>query len=204
MPARMPRTEILVKSLSTMSPSGFIRAANGQDVCFRSSATLPPGTGGLAIGQLVTSDLDGGKWPAAINVRGPAQHQVTPRAAERHSAGTYLQDMGFAQTGSTRAHRFRRILRGEETREFIVNADLTLFVKHHVGIQEGPALSFAPAVGRPRLLHPGGVAAGAVALRCGYAGSRGPPGRCGSGARSQAKPEYLNTLPSHQVKSTRR
>jgi hypothetical protein len=49
--------------------------------------------------------------------------------------------MGFEQNGSTRAFRFRRVIRGEETREFVVNAEIGLFGKHHVGIQEGPALS---------------------------------------------------------------
>jgi hypothetical protein len=32
-------------------------------------------------------------------------------------------------------------LRGEEPRELVVSADVALFTKHRVGIQEGPALS---------------------------------------------------------------
>jgi cold shock CspA family protein len=130
-----------IKSLSTLSPSGFITAASGHDVYFHSSEVLPPGGGGLAIGQLVTYDLGGGKWPSAINVRIPAQPQANPRAAVRHSPATYLKYLGFEQNGSTRAYRFRRIVRGEETREFVVSAELALFFKHHVGFQEGPALS---------------------------------------------------------------
>jgi cold shock CspA family protein len=130
-----------IKSLSTLSPSGFISAASGHDVYFHSSEVLPPGAGGLAIGQLVTYEIGGGKWPSAINVRIPAQPQATPRPAVRHSPATYLQYLGFEQTGSTRAYRFRRVVRGEETREFVVSAELGLFFKHHVGIQEGPALS---------------------------------------------------------------
>jgi cold shock CspA family protein len=134
--------------LSTMSPSGFIRADSGQNVYFHSSAVVPPGAGGLFTGQLVTFDLDGGKWPAAINVRVPGQDQAAPpQAAEKEPEGTYLQYLGFEQTGNIRAYRFGRIARGEETREFIVSADMALFAKHHVGIQEGPALS----LGRLRL-----------------------------------------------------
>ena len=129
-----------IKSLSALSPSGFISAASGQDVYFHSSEVLPPGAGGLAVGQLVTYDIGGGKWPSAINVRIPAEPQAAPRVSERHPP-TYLQYMGFEQTGSTRAFRFRRVIRGEETREFVVRAELDLFGKHHVGIQEGPALS---------------------------------------------------------------
>ena len=130
-----------IKSLSTLSPSGFISAASGHDIYFHSSEVLPPGAGGLAIGQLVTYDIGGGKWPSAINVRIPAEPQVTARVPVRHAPPTYLQYMGFEQTGSTRAFRFRRVIRGEETREFVVNAELELFFKHHVGFQEGPALS---------------------------------------------------------------
>lgn len=130
-----------IKSLSTLSPSGFISAASGHDVYFHSSEVLPPGAGGLAVGQLVTYDVGGGKWPSAINVRIPAQPQATSPVSERRSPPTYLQYMGFEQTGGTRAYRFRRVVRGEETREFVVSAELDLFFRHHVGFQEGPALS---------------------------------------------------------------
>jgi cold shock CspA family protein len=130
-----------IKSLSTMSPSGFIRADNGQNFYFRSSAVLPPGADVLATGQLVTFDLDEGEWPSAINVRVRTPQRTEPSKPEEHAAGAYLQYVGFEQTGNTRAYRFRRISRGEETREFIVSADLALFVKHRVSIQEGPALS---------------------------------------------------------------
>jgi cold shock CspA family protein len=130
-----------IKSLSALSPSGFISAASGHDVYFHSSEVLPPGAGGLAVGQLVTYDIGGGKWPSAINVRIPAEPAVPARVPARHTPPTYLQYMGFEQTGSTRAFRFRRVVRGEETREFVVSAELALFGKHHVGLQEGPALS---------------------------------------------------------------
>lgn len=130
-----------IKSLSTMLPSGFIRTDSGVNVHFDRSAVLPAGAIELVAGQLVTFDLDGGRWPAAINVRVVGQSQAAPSAPPKGSAATCLQYMGFDQTGTIRAYRFKRVLRGEETREFIVDADLTLFVKHHVGIQEGPALS---------------------------------------------------------------
>jgi hypothetical protein len=85
-----------------------------------------------------------------------------PLAAEV-PPGTYFQYMGFGQEGSLREYRFRRISRGVETIEFVMNADLTLFAKHHVGIQEGPGLclhillgqgaaSGAPAAAAPRSL----------------------------------------------------
>jgi len=137
-----------IKSLSSMSPSGFITADNGLNVYFDSSAVLPAGAAGVTVGQAVTFDLDGSKWPTAINVCLAAQLQGAPSTPRKSAAGTYLQYLGFEQTGTIRAYRFKRISRGEETREFIVNADLALFLKHHIGIQEGPELSL-------HLLSPG-------------------------------------------------
>jgi hypothetical protein len=79
--------------------------------------------------------LLGGTRPGPIDVRGASQSPVFgfPNAC--------LQYVGFEQTGRIRAYRFKRILRGEKTQEFVVSADCALFVKHSVGIQEGPALS---------------------------------------------------------------
>jgi hypothetical protein len=90
---------------------------------------------------MVTYDIGGGKWPSAINVRIPAEPQAAPRVPARHAPPTYMQYMGFEQNGGTRAYRFRRVVRGEETREFVVRAELALFFKHRIGFQEGPALS---------------------------------------------------------------
>lgn len=131
-----------IKSLSTMSLSGFITADSGQNVYFHASAVAPHGAGGLFTGQFVTFDLDGGRWPEAINVRVPAQPQpAAPQALAENPPIARLQYRGFEQIGNIRAYRFARMLQGEETQEFTVSADLALFTKHHVGIQEGPALS---------------------------------------------------------------
>lgn len=51
-----------------------------------------------------------------------------------------LRYMGFDQAKNIRAYRFDGITRGELTRHFVVSADIALFTKHHVGIQEGPTL----------------------------------------------------------------
>lgn len=140
-----------IKSLSTLSPSGLITADNGQNVHFRSAAVLPGGAGVLAPGQFVTFDMDAGKWPAAINVRVVEPSEAAPVPQE----GTYLQYRGFEQIGATRAYRFSRISRGGDTRQYVVNVDLALFFKHHVGIQEGPALCL-------RLLSEGPDSSGAA------------------------------------------
>jgi cold shock CspA family protein len=131
-----------IKSLSTRSPSGFISAEDGLNIYFESSAVLPPGFSALATGQVVTFDLAGGKPPAAINVRVPPQPCAAPGAPQEDAAGpgACLRYLGFEQAGSVRAYRFRRISLEEKGREFTVNADLALFSKYHVAIQEGPAL----------------------------------------------------------------
>jgi hypothetical protein len=48
--------------------------------------------------------------------------------------------MGFDQAQNIREYKFDGVVEGEATRHFVVSADLVLFVKHHVGIQEGPSL----------------------------------------------------------------
>ena len=52
-----------------------------------------------------------------------------------------LRYMGFDQTENIRSYRFDSIAKGEPVGHFIVSADLVLFRKHRVGIQEGPTLS---------------------------------------------------------------
>jgi hypothetical protein len=48
--------------------------------------------------------------------------------------------LGFDQSGNARAYKFDAIAKAEPTRHFIVTADISLFLQHRVGLQEGPAL----------------------------------------------------------------
>jgi hypothetical protein len=48
--------------------------------------------------------------------------------------------MGFEQADKVRVYRFDRIEERVPTVRYKVTADLALFLKHHIGIQEGPAL----------------------------------------------------------------
>ena len=48
--------------------------------------------------------------------------------------------MGFDQALNLRTYKFDGIAAGETARHFIVTADVGLFLKFHIGIQEGPAL----------------------------------------------------------------
>src|SRR2546422_2325251 len=51
-----------------------------------------------------------------------------------------LRYMGFDQTTNIREYMFDGLAAGETAKHFVVNADLTLFVRYRVGLQEGPAL----------------------------------------------------------------
>jgi hypothetical protein len=51
-----------------------------------------------------------------------------------------LRYMGFDQTKAVRIYRFDSIVDRAPAVRYIVTVDLTLFLKHHVGIQEGPSL----------------------------------------------------------------
>ncbi len=51
-----------------------------------------------------------------------------------------LRYMGFDQTQAVRVYRFDSIVDRAPAVRYIVTADLALFLKHHIGIQEGPTL----------------------------------------------------------------
>jgi cold shock CspA family protein len=129
-----------IKSLSAGNASGFIAGEDGLSICFQSSGVLAYDIAGLTVGQLVTFDVEGGKWPKAMNVCVRRQHQIAA-TPENHHESVDLRYMGFEQVGSVRSYRFDRISPGEEKKTFVVATDLALFLKYHVGIQEGPGLS---------------------------------------------------------------
>ena len=51
-----------------------------------------------------------------------------------------LRYMGFDQAQNKRVYKFDCTGAGKTTTRFVVSVDMVLFLKHHVGIQEGPAL----------------------------------------------------------------
>jgi hypothetical protein len=51
-----------------------------------------------------------------------------------------LRYMGFDQRQNTRVYKFDNVAEGEPTVRMLITADLTLFQKHHIAIQEGPGL----------------------------------------------------------------
>src|SRR5216683_2559756 len=127
-----------IKNLSAGSASGLIEGENGRRYHFDSWSVLVCDVTYLAVGQLVAFDLEAGSDPNAVNICLQRLHQLPH--AERKRKETTLRYLGFDHTMGIRTHRFERPSIGEETEKFAVTADMALFTKHHIGIQEGPAL----------------------------------------------------------------
>lgn len=51
-----------------------------------------------------------------------------------------LRYMGFDQAQNTRTYKFDCVADGEPATRIVITADLTLFQKHHIALQEGPGL----------------------------------------------------------------
>jgi len=118
---------------------GFIKAEDGGSVYFQAAAVLAHDVASLSVGQFVTFDLESGACPRAANVCVLRQHHMAGAPARRPES-VQLRYLGFDQTESTRAYKFQRFAPGEEPTMFLMTADLALFRKHRVGIQEGPGL----------------------------------------------------------------
>ncbi len=84
--------------------------------------------------------MQSGHWPKASNVHLFEDRHMPHIPESRPQAAVQLRYVGFDQDQQTRNFRFHATVAGEETRDYVVTADVRLFQKHHVGIQEGPAL----------------------------------------------------------------
>ena len=51
-----------------------------------------------------------------------------------------LRYMGFDQHDNTRVYKFDGVEGGHRIAQLVITADLMLFLKHHIAIQEGPDL----------------------------------------------------------------
>jgi hypothetical protein len=68
-----------------------------------------------------------------------ADPQLQPDAPKPRT-GAVLRYAGFDQSGNVRSYLFQRVVLGEKNTLVIVAAEIPLLVKHHVRIQDGPAL----------------------------------------------------------------
>lgn len=128
-----------IKTLGAERGSGCIKAEGGLIVPFESAAVLAYDAISLAVGQLVSFELEHGSRLNAINVFVHRQHLARHFPENRHDS-IRLRYMGFEQMADLRAYIFQRSSGGEEATTVIVTTDLALFAKHHVRIQDGPVL----------------------------------------------------------------
>ena len=64
-----------------------------------------------------------------------------------------LRYMGFNQAKNIRKYKFDGVAKDETATHFVVSADLALFVRYHVGLQEGPSLCLKKLSAVPEALQ---------------------------------------------------
>lgn len=86
----------------------------------------------LSVGERVRFDLDR-TWSEVTAVRVLAE-PVEP------TGPLDLRYAGFNQEAGIRHYRFDGVLGGKIKRRFVVSANMALFRKYHIAVQDGPAL----------------------------------------------------------------
>ncbi|MFB3904635.1 MAG: hypothetical protein ACE15E_14390 [Acidobacteriota bacterium] len=125
-----------IEILATARRPGRITTHTGPDR-FHYSYQLGPGRDQLRVGGLVTFELEKGHDGVAVRVRALEQHESLLAG---QSGRPEVRYEGFEQKNDVRSFKFRTWRAGEENQEVIVTADLALFRKYGITIQEGPAL----------------------------------------------------------------
>ena len=76
---------------------------------------------------------------------GPVETALSHGLAPVHDSAArpskpMLRYAGFEQTGSVRTYLFDHVVVGQKSTPLVVSAEIPLFLKYHVSIQDGPAL----------------------------------------------------------------
>lgn len=66
--------------------------------------------------------------------------QKAPHVSVARQAAPMLRYAGFEQAGNVRSYLFHRVVIGEKSTEVVVAIEISLFTKHRLRIQDGPAL----------------------------------------------------------------
>ena len=121
--------------LSASRGSGLIASEDGLTIRFKAAAVTEYDAAGLAIGQPVTFEVGRGRSPEAQAIC------IQKKLLRGGKEGFSLRYMGFEQIGKIRLYKFDRLSQDDDRITFVVSGDQDLFLKHKVGIQEGPTLS---------------------------------------------------------------
>lgn len=124
----------IIVALAADSRTGVIRMENGSSLAFSGSAVLGD-FDSLQLGDRVIFDAqrDGSHYIAVRVFREPFS------LGGKHGAPPDLRYAGFDQEDNLRVYRFDAISFGHSVR-YCVTVDMTLLLKHQIGIQEAPAL----------------------------------------------------------------
>jgi hypothetical protein len=93
----------------------------------------------LAVGHLVSFDLDRAQ-PHHTAVRVFREPFGAHGPGKKLDASPDLRYAGFNQAEGIRSYCFEAVASGHPVQHFIVTVDLALLLKHHIGVQEAPAL----------------------------------------------------------------
>jgi hypothetical protein len=124
-----------IEILAAVNKPGIITCNSG--ACrFHYTYRLPLGRiDGLTKGRLVTFELEKGSPETATGVCPKEVGEPSPHLFQRE-----IRYAGFEQTDNIRSYRFQAWQTGEENQDAVVTVDVTLFRKHGITLQEGPAL----------------------------------------------------------------
>jgi hypothetical protein len=127
-----------IVGLAGNAKTGTIRCRDGSRFAFSAAAVLGD-FDVLTVGHMVSFDPDRAQLhPTAVRVfREPSGPQMT---AKQLSDSPDLRYTGFRQMASVRGYFFDAVVGGRPIGHFIVTVDLALLMKHHIGVQEAPAL----------------------------------------------------------------
>ena len=128
-----------IHNLDHANTAGSIKGESGQIIPFEFSVVLAYDVACLGVRQIVTFELRSEGCIHAVDVR-VLKLNMRSDIKEKLQKQLPPRYLGFDQQGGVRSYRFEQILRDEENMTFTVTSELALFTKHHVGMQEGPAI----------------------------------------------------------------
>lgn len=127
-----------IVGLVGVARTGTIRSREGSRLTF-SAADVLGDFDTLAVGHMVSFELDRVQ-PCRTAVRVFREPCGARGPGKKPDASPDLRYTGFNQAGSIRSYGFDAVASGHPVQHFIVTVDLALLLKHHIGVQEAPAL----------------------------------------------------------------
>ena len=118
--------------------TGTIRSHDGSRLGFSAAGVLGD-FDTLAVGHLVSFEVDRVP-PRHTAVRVFREPLGEHRSGKKLDTSPDLRYAGFQEAESIRSYCFEAVASGHPVQRFIVTVDWALLLKHHIGIQEVPAL----------------------------------------------------------------